>query len=79
MSFRQDKYFPNMEIKVKGYGLSIMRHGDVYNKSPEGFRKLESLWQNKIGVLSVVLPNNETIQLKPSKKGRSVIEKEATI
>jgi len=72
-------YHPNQTITVKKYRLSITTNGVVYHDSYEGFRKLESLWQSKIGTLSVVLPDDTTVRLKPTKEGIRLIEDKLTI
>ena len=70
-------FFHNQTITIKKFPLSITNHGDVYHNSSEGFRKLDSLWQPKLNALNVVLPNDKTIQLSPSKDGLILREAKA--
>ena len=62
-------YHPNQIITVRKHRLSVTNSGTVYHDSPSGFRKLESLWQGKIGILTVILPDGSSIKIKPTKTG----------
>ena len=75
-------YLPNQEITVQGkkekYLISIATNGTAYHKQHDGDRRLASLWQGKIGILNVTLPDDTTIQLKPTENGIQIVEKEKT-
>lgn len=63
-------YHPNREVTAQGFKLSITSNGTVYwTNSGGGYRKLESLWQPKVSVLSVQLPNGEEANLAVDKDG----------
>jgi len=61
-------YNQNMAIKIGEYKLSITSGFTVYHVG-QGNRKLDSLWQPRIGRLQVVLPNDKTVQLNLTKDG----------
>ena len=73
-------YFPNKEITVQGmkekYTLSVTSDGTVYHDSGRGFRKLQALWFPKTQTLSVSLPDESEIKLRPVKGELTVVGEE---
>ena len=67
-------YHKNREITIKGkdreYSLEVTTGGKFYWTSDEGYRRLETLWQGKLGIMNVVLPDGITVQIKQDKEGK---------
>jgi len=61
------RYFPNREVTVGEYKISINRTGAVYQTNCPGHRKLDSMFIG--GALHVVLPNEETVEIIQNEKG----------
>ena len=66
-SMKKRYYYSKQKITVKKFLLSITTNGIVYHCTYHGYIKLDSLWQPKIGILSVSLPDDTTVKLKPTK------------
>lgn len=62
-------YIPNRNIKAKGYTLKITSGGTVYHDDRGTFRRLETMWLKKLRQLSVILPDESEVRLKPMREG----------
>jgi len=71
MSF---KYFPGQHLTINGFALNVSATGTVYYKSPLGYIKLNSLFQGKINLFTIDLPDGTTGELKISEGKLVLIE-----
>jgi len=62
-----NRYYKNRQITAGGYNLSIATGGTVYLESPQGNRKLDTMFL--AGALHVSLPNNEEVVITQNAQG----------